>query len=553
MRSPLRCPSLTVLALAACGAPGESQRSPVVPQAGSRVDAPVVAPQDPEALRAEELREQLYVLYGVCRQRLEERKIRFVVDEQLRRAAERDPSLPVEERRRRAYDVEARVDAELARVRADFARRFPELDPETELRRAFRSEAWFRDQLRLTFVFDGLFLAADPASWPPETRLALQNRIGADYERELAGWRLPDGSFLPQYAVVLRQCVRDDLFARLQIASGLTLADPALALSADADRDGRADLVVRTAELWSEVEPLVSARERDEARRFCRALAATRARLQAAGAWLSDDELELAWVELDNQLSEWVPSVEALAVQQERFPSVEAYRAYHDLLTCFARGPYAALPGSAETHVADRKALTDARLAGATAAADVLLVSDYDFPRASWKADGSARAWQRAQAWRAQWEQRVAGGSSPAELDALWSGWIDAHSEWWDPPLPANVSRSELQIAEYKRGRFEEADIWQWRDRLGLSRVDEWLAEPDVLADLFADLPLGALGGPYPHAFGALLVRVRARGAPAEPLDLSQPAQRAAAERDRLESAFRAYTRAALEAARPRR
>ena len=81
------------------------------------------------------------------------------------------------------------VDRRLAAEKASFQERFPTLDHEVELRRAYGSGDWYRDQVRQTMEFDQLFFPEHPDSWPMLSVEAIQGGspqvdLIADYARE---------------------------------------------------------------------------------------------------------------------------------------------------------------------------------------------------------------------------------------------------------------------------------------------------------------------------------------------------------------------------------
>lgn len=535
-------------------------------------------------LDANDERVQLYLVYGACRQRLEERKLAFVVENFLRERAQnqageviavRERTQPFaspaeratmlatlaaqeyERQRAVALDVDARVDAEYTRTMAEFAQRFPALDTLTEMRRSFRSELWYRSQLHWTYVFDGIFLPDDESQRPELTNAALRDAFGAQFASWQKPWRLADGSVDPRYQATVRQIVRDRLYEHAHFTT--TLAGPAwnIALRADTDADGHADFELTTADAWKAVADTVNVQELEDARAFWRNVIATRTELEREGSYLSADARDVAFIELTNTLNDFVPTLETLALEQERFPSLEAYREYHGLEASFAQR-FDALHKAAETttppELEQHYARSIARLGGVTVDADVLLVSAYDFPHARWNAEGRAGARTRAQAlverWRANESALAAGRADAREREAFWSALLDENSGWWDPPLPDQETAAELRAVERKRGRFGALDAARWLEMLEFTRLEAWLRGTAAFDAILRDAPIGELSGPFEHVYGELLVRVRSRSAPAQPLDLANPQHRGVLASDYVDQEFRAYTRRAVEHAR---
>lgn len=542
------------------------------------------APAPLPPLDGNDPRVQLYLVYGACRQRLEERKLEFVIEHYLRERAlaqaaevvrvreaaqpfaspaERERTLATladqefERQRTAAFDVGARVDAEYARTQAEFAQRFPALDTLTEMRRSFRSEHWYRSQLRWTFVFDAIFLPDDETQRPEITRAALRDVFGAQTSSWEKPWRLADGSVDPRYQATVRQIVRDRLFERAHFTTSLAGPDWNVALRADTDADGKSDFELSTADAWKAVADTIQVPELEDARAFWTCVLATRAELEREGAYLTADERDLAFVELTNSLNDFVPTLESLALEQERFPSLEAYREYHGLEASFRRrfeALFAAVQNTTPPEIEQHYARSIARLCAVTADADVLLVSAYDFPHARWNADGRAGARTRARAlaerWRANESALAAGRPDAREREALWNTLLDEESGWWDPPLPDAETAAEFRAVERRHGRFGALDAGRWLEVLELSRFALWMRGSAALDALLRDAPLGELSGPIEHHYGELYVRVRSRTAPAQPLDLADPQHRGVLASDLADEAFRDYTRRAVAGTR---
>jgi len=358
----------------------------------------------------------------------------------------------------------------------------------------------------------------------------------------------------------VRQLVRDRLYERARFTT--TLAGPTfdIALRADTDGDGKADFALTTADAWRTVADTVSVPELEDARAFWENVLATRAELEREGAYLSADAREVAFIELTNTLNDFVPTLETLALEQERFPSLEAFREFHGLEVSFGQR-FDALRKATETttppQIEQHYARSIARLGGVSADADVLLVSAYDFPRARWNPDGRAGARVRVQAlverWRANEKALAAGSADAREREGFWSALLDEQSGWWDPPLPDQETATEFRAVERKHGRFGALDAGRWLEMLELTRLEQWLRGSTALDAILRDAPIGELSGPFEHVYGQLLVRVRSRTAPTQPLDLADPQHRGVLASDLLDEEFRAYTRRAVERARATR
>ena len=101
-----------------------------------------------------------------------------------------------------AGELKRAVDAEMARFeldpvefeqrlaneKASFQERYPSLDLETEIRRAYQSMDWWEDQIRMTLEFDQLFFPGHPDGWPQLSLEAIHQvspdaDLVADYQK----------------------------------------------------------------------------------------------------------------------------------------------------------------------------------------------------------------------------------------------------------------------------------------------------------------------------------------------------------------------------------
>lgn len=529
---------------------------------------------------------ELWIALGPARDALEQHKLRWIIDRELAERTQRLTRERLEERRTQqpfasreaeeaarasiaeairrglettTLDVAEAVEREFAAALADFAKRFPELDALTELRRSKRSPELFREELRLARIFERLFLPSDANARPDASVRALRATLKDQYDRYAKPWRTADGSLDPQYQRITRQAARDGLAAEMRFSTSLEGPDFSIALRADPDGDGRADRELTTAELWRDVEPTVSRAEIEDARAYWQLVLATRAALEREGRWLTKSERDAAWEALRGQLSEFVPTLDALAMLQERFPSTESYREFQGLVKSFrARLEpqlVAADGGPSELLLADLPR-TLPRLAGVRIDAEVLLVSGYDFARAQWKPDGRAGAIERANALASdlranakRWEQRGERAQPEASTvapDELWKRALDEKSEWWDPPLPKDRASGAPDFLRKNKGRFGPRAWSELAELLEITRYEQWLRGEELVEALCSRLPLGEIGGPYPTRWGACLVRVKSRRDGERAIDPKHPAQHAVLALEFIDQRFREYGREAV-------
>lgn len=537
---------------------------------------------------------QLWIIYGPAREKLEERKVRFLIereldlrartiaDERVREAAKVQPyaSKEAEDAARdgivravkqgfesTTLDVAGAIDEEYKHTLADFTKRFPSLDAQVEMRRSMRSGDWFREQLHWTKVFDRVFLPDDETNRPEATLRALKRHYASDYERFATAWRGADGKVDPQYKIMVRQAVRDELNTEQHFSSSLEGPDFSIALRADVDGDGKPELAIPTAEIWREVEATVANAEIEDARRYWTIVLATRAALERDRIYLSKQARDQAWEALKGELHEFMPTLDALAMQQERFPSTESYREFQGQIKSFRThiepevAP--AKDGGLSEAVRADLARAEPRLSGVRVDAEVLLVSAYDFAQAQWKPEGPAGALARARTladalranaarWKAHGNRAApASANEPATEapDECWKRALDEKSEWWDPPIVTAPGDVSSEFFRKNKGRFGAREWSELAELLELTRYDQWVRGAELADALLSRLPIGEVGGPYSCRYGACLVRVKSRSEPSRPVDIKQPTQRAILELEYVDERFRRYAQAAVEQA----
>lgn len=577
---------LTTIVLGFATTLARAQSPAPIPIAPYRVDGVVVGVEQQE----------LWILYGPARQALEEKKLARVVERELARRAdasaarkiadvetarpfasakERDDAREklraseLEHLTKSAFAVEGDVELAVQRALDEFAKRYPELDARAEMSRSFRSETRFRSQLAWARVFDRLFLPDDEETRPQLTVDAMKARFGAEYETWRTAWRLADKSVDPQYQNLVRQVVRDHLFDAERFTTSLAGPDFTAALRADEDGDGKPDWTLSTADAWKDVASTVQPDEVEAARRWWTTFLTTHAELEREKLVLSPAEADAAIADVLADLQDLVPTFEAFAVQQHRFPSPETFREFYLASRAFQKKiePLFADAdgGKLQPPIAAQLSRTNARFGGVAIDAEILLVSGYDFAHAAWKPDGLAAARAHAEELakrmrdaESAWAKHAPGASDP---DALWSKLVDAESGWWDPPLPKDAPADAPMSPPRSKGRFGPRESADLMELLELTRYELWTGRADVLDALWTELPAGApnakgeatlgpVGGPYAHRWGAVLARVRSRSAPKRALDVNDANQREIVKLDYLDEAFRRASREAVARAK---
>lgn len=582
-----------------------------------------------------------HLIYGPCRWRLESYKFQLIIDDEIERrariagdeAVESDVSaialkaaeaavegqaFATPEEKQRAYDgayakahaealrrpefqatrtkaaadhrkfleetlrpSEEELQAEIKRQYDDFRKRYPVLDLETEVKRKHRSIEWFKEDTRLTLLFDRVFYPEDPADWPETTIEAIRADSGPTLlDDAVQSYKMrrehadktgePLAKEDPLYAGMMRQIVRDALFNTIDFKSGAEGLPDDLVLTADKNGDGQPELTLTTQATWDEVKDTVTNNEIEMAKLWYVASRATADRLKSEGALLDEAAAKQTIADLQKQFVGTYITLDILAMQQYYFPSTECFKEYWALSKGFekhmepklAPGPNGEVAEPLKNHL-DRAN----RVMGlGQVEAECLLVGAFEMSKNRWKPDGWAWAKQRADeikkkiddnavAYAAQRDEAAKAKAEGREFKPehpvmepfeYWSSLINDHSEYWDPPTPENNGGKGSDIGMKKRGRFGLRYRNDLQGYVGETAYLHWVTGECITDRAFFDCPENQVIGPFKGPQGYYLVRVARRLPPTFPLNIAEPKKLELLKNDYLRAAFIEYTKEAV-------
>jgi len=557
-----------------------------------------------------------YLIYGPCRSAMEWRRINAICEDEIkRRIASYEDELAVWEAiastgadagpkpfkyTREWFDIS---DEEFAQHLEDkmekFFRRYPTLDKEAEIRRAYRSADWYQRELRQEMFFDRVFVPDDQAHWPDLTFEAMREEAGeiliddfkesferrkANYASAMAEWQAQKdageivsdpprmGQEDSMYRSILRQIVRDAVLGVTECKSSIDGLPPEILCTMDFDWDGNPELALEVDAIWEDVKPLVSRVEIDQGRRFLALMEATRQRLASEGKMISDEEAAEHMEEVRSKFGSNVFGIAQMAVGAHQFPSVEAYAAYMPLLESFRRSREADMASPPEGGLApalrEHLPIANQVMGLAKVEAEVIMLSAFDYPGCRWIEEGFDKSKAKADWLKSEIEKNgveyaeyrkkrmeaaAEGTEFKPETEVMephdfWSRLVEEHSDFWDPPPPLE-GRPGSDHAYRKLGRFGERTRNDMRSLLTESPYLNFLNGGLLTDAVFFKIPIGSVAGPMRGPQGWYLAKVVKRTPPIRPLNVNDERHVELLQDDWARIAFIEYAHEALDQA----
>lgn len=535
-----------------------------------------------------------FLVYGPGRNALDARKLQILMDHerQLRRREVREDILD-ERGEMEAEDLELAVDEAMKRFMYDpevvtrrlegevagFTERYPTLDYETELCRAYRSGDWYRDQVRQTAEFDQLFFPDHPDTWPDlsiesinagSPQVDLIADYAREYERRLQVSLDTGEPIVPEQEMmmqILRDFVMNALWSIADVKTGADGIPEELAMVIDGD-DWHAE--IRTEDVYQEMKEYFTAQEVEDAKLFLALMEAARQKLASMGALQDIGEFR---AEVDDQRELMHTSMfnfDFIALQGHGFPSSEAYEQHMYLLESYRDLKADALAltdeGALSPELAAHMPVANGIMGLAKCHADTLLVSAFDWPNFRWKENGWAKAYERAVALRAEIDAHLAKlakareaesaakeagaeytGEPVMPFDEWWRAFLRENSDFWDPPLPATGKMPpEFGLKNFGAFRDQAMTRNDMKRAIGESEYEHLLSNFAVVDVMFFDMEPGTVAGPYRGPHGYYIVYLKSRSAPASPLNIRTDKHLEMVREDWLRKDFQAFCHEAL-------
>lgn len=553
-------------------------------------------PLSVNGVRISDMAIKRFLVYGPGRNALDARKLQILMDHEreLRRSGVREEvaaemggagdaeiEAEVEKRMERFNFDPAGLERRLTREKDSFAERYPTLDHEVELERAYGSGDWYRDQVRQTMEFDQLFFPDHPDTWPELSIEAVhanspQVDLIADYakyyEQRLAIAEETGKPIEPEQEMMmqlLRDFVMGALWTLADVKTGTQGIPENLAMVIDGG-DWRAE--IETQDVYDEMKDSFTEADITNAKRALALMEAARQKLEAAETLMPDEEFRTMVSDMRTQMEGGMFNMDFMALQGHGFPSAEAYEEHLRLVESYKRmvadkmeiGDDGTLTPELQAHMP----IANGIMGLAKSHADILLVSAFDFPNNRWKENGWQTAYDRSMQLRAEIDQYLekiaADQKARAEAAAKgenyepeeeilpfgrwWSDFLRGNSEYWDPPLPA-TGKAPPAIGLKNFGAFQDAPMTRndMKRAIGESEYEHFLWDSSIVDKIFFDLEPGTVGGPYAGPKGYYIVYLKSRSAPSNPLNIrSDERHRSMLQEDWMRKSFQKYAHEAL-------
>jgi len=539
-----------------------------------------------------------FLVYGPGRNGLDARKLQILMDHEreirveevaeqvaseMDGASAEDRQAEVAKRMQR-YELDMSfVERRLAAEKASFEERFPTLDHEVELRRAYGSGDWYRDQVRQTMEFDQLFFPDHPDSWPMLSVEAIQGGspqvdliadYAREYERRLAVSQDSGEPIVAEQEMMmslLRDFVMQALWSLAEVKTATQGIPEDLAMLIDG---GDWSAEVKTQEVFDEMRVAFSGQDIEDAKVCLALFEAASQKLRSEGVMSSDEDFQTMITAIRDQMANSMFNMDFLALQGHGFPSAEAYEQHLRLVDSFKSGRAAELEigenGELSPELQAHLPIANGIMGLAKARAEILLVSAFDFPSFSWKESGWESAYERATALRGQVDAYLAELATEAEaraaavekgenfapekellpFDRWWTDLLRQNSDYWDPPLPA-TGKQPPAIGLKNFGAFNEEPMTRndMKRAIGESEYEHFLANGAIVDAVFFDMEPGSVAGPYRGPKGFYLIYLKGRTRPTNPLNMRTERHQQMIQEDWVRKAFQAYAHEALAAA----
>lgn len=402
--------------------------------------------------------------------------------------------------------AETEIDEAISELEQTMKDEFPEDD--INIDQAFptikpsKNEQGFRERLRITKLFDNVFLPDNPYEYPPVTIEALEEAApGAGmYDSQKKSWddQLAQGGPKPQgqgggdfFKMMLRSLVLKHMESFTTIEyPGSGLPDDVLLRVNGTD--------IKVDRVWNEVQHLITPEDVEKSKKWILKTTLAERALREAGHWIEGEELDAIYKEEHDPYKDSPFSLERVALLYRKFPSLSDYRLYYQIYQSYKRMIKDELTDEVLQARIDR---LDLLLSGEVDV-DIILISAYDFQKSEWKENGWVDAQERVEAVA----KELFDGKS-------WDEAVEEYSEFWDAPVALSQADAPegRKAPQHDKGRYRNIKRNDLMRRLLESDYTVFLESSSLSDHIFYMMEPGAFEKPLkgPHGYYIPLVKTR--------------------------------------------
>jgi hypothetical protein len=466
---------------------------------------------------------------------LENRKHKILIDNELKRREAAGEDIT-------AFKVEqAAIDEAIQTVEKQIADEFPEgevtLDEIYPHVKPSQNRSLLEERVRVTKLFDKVFLPENPYEFPPVTVEALgaaeleidlvqslkdqwdQKQADADQ----AGPEEPqDAAGQAFFQQMQRQLLLEHMAETVKVEFPDDGLPPEVAMRVDG-----IDILVD--DLWQEIGSLVTAQDIEMSKKWLVNVALAKKALEEAGYWLDDEEYDLVYKEYHDPYKDSPFSYEKLALSFKGFPSLIDYRTYFRIYKSYERMIQEEITDEALLKVVDRLNL----LLYGRLDADVILVSAYDFETRQWRENG----WEEADRRATEILREIVEGMD-------WDAAVEEYSEFREIPIAKSQRDQPARAGQLKQDKGRYRDIKR-NDLMKLLEENEYgvFLECSSLSDhIFFQLEPGEYVQPRKGPYGYYIPLVKRRVLTRQDVDvITNPTHRQLATQDLVTGRLNQY------------
>ncbi len=383
----------------------------------------------------------------------------------------------------------------------------------------------FHAGLRQTLEFDKVFLPANPYEFGPITESALKAAANGDetllenlrqtWDNQQAEGIDPEAdkgySFLKTF---LRSMVQDHVYASADIRLPGDQIPDHLAMQINGTG-------IETDAIWEKIKDQVTPMDVYQAKQWFVNTTLAKQAVKDAGFWLDDDEFDRVYREEHDPYKDSPFSLERVALNFRKFPSISAYRTHYRLTQSYKRMIADELTTDALKTRIDRINL----LIAGKVDADVILLSAYDFKNREWIEGG----WEKAEERAVDVIQKLAEGLT-------WEDAVEQYSDFYDAPIPESAKESGQEVPRNNKGRFLQVSRNDFVNRLQESDYQTFLTSSSVADFIFFEQEMGSTHNPLEGPYGYYIPKVHKRVLHKETVNIEDDNHRTLLEQDLVTS-----------------